>query len=412
MFYIFTLIYVISLCYILIKKRAIDLYTILFGGLFYYSMPLIIGKITLIGVVMNQPINYLVYIIYSFAFIVSFIFMFKSDKQKIKLIQHKLRGELDKTTSKRINVLTALIFLVFLIGVYQIGFSNYLNFNKNTNEERLLLIQFSVVLSMIMLPVSLYYRKLITLGVYFLILFSFLLYGSRSYFVVAIISSVFIQFRFKEMQLIKKLPLFILGVFFAVAMAIYKFIYTVVKVVDFKELSIIIRNLDYDLVMSQLLGDPMAVVYNLNYTIVNELDLSISYLFHRILSIMPGGGSLFSFLVGESYPRYSYILNELEYTNIEWGLASSLYAELIAISGFTGFFIIYILMNNLVNNFNNNIRLNGLNFYNLLFISSYTYLLFYSHRLDITFVLGVFKYCILLWILFKYVFVIKQNQYK
>ena len=411
MFYIFILIYIVSLSYILFKKRAVDLYLILFGGLFYYSIPLFIdgGKLTFPGVVLSQNINSLTYIVYSFAFIVSFFFMHRNDNQKKRPIKYERYGRLDKLTSKRIFFLTLLIFFIFAFGVYQFGIFDYLTTNKQVNEEDMTLIPISIVLSMIMLPVSFYYRKLFSFSIYFLILFSFFLYGVRSYFVVGIISSGFIYFRFKEIRLVKKLPLFILAFLFAISMAVYKFIYVHVKDSSFNELFSIIKELDFDLLITHLIADPLAVIYNLNYTIENNIILSINYLFHRILSIIPQGGTFFSFLTGESYPRYSTILNN-EYTNIHWGLASSMYAELIAISGFLGFGVIYILMNTIISYFNSNIKLSGLNFYNLIFISSFTYFLFYSHRLDITFVLGVFKFSILIWIFFKYIFVKKLKR--
>ncbi|MBW3517564.1 O-antigen polymerase [Flavobacterium sp. NKUCC04_CG] len=384
------------------------MFTILFGGLLYYSLPLVIGKISLLGVVMNQSINPIVYMVYGFAFIASLCFMIKSDNKKKPIIKYETRGYLNKLTSKRINFLTVFIFSVFLIGVFQLGFSNYLVASKSTNEERIALIQISVVLSMIMLPVSLFYRKWISLAVYFFILFSFLLYGARSYFVVTLISCAFVMFRFNKIRLISKFPLFILGIAFAIGMAIFKYIYAVVKGASLGELASIIGGLNYDLVMAQLIGDPTAVIYNLNYSINHDINLSIEYLFHRIFSIVPGGGDFFSLLTGENYPRYSAILAN-QYVDIHWGLASSLYAELIAISGFLGFIIIYLLMNKIVSNFNNNILTNGLSFFNLIYISSFTYLLFYSHRLDITFVLGIFKFCILIWVLFRYILVLRPE---
>jgi len=381
----------------------------MFGGLFYYSIPLLFGKITLIGVVINQDINNIVYIIYIFAFVISFWFMYANDKKKIQVIQQAKRGYLNKLNSKKLNFVTIIIFSIFLIGVSQIGFFYYFFIaTKAINDNSSTLIVISVVFSMIMLPLSLYYRKIIVSSVYFFILLSFFLYGVRSYFVVAIISSVFIFLRFKEVRLIKKMPLLILGSFFALSMAVFKFIFSELKSANISELVTIIKGLDPNLVMAQLLADPSAVVYNLNYTINNKINLSMDYFIHRTVSIIPGGGDFFSFLMGVDYPRYSSVLGD-KYTNVHWGLASSLYAEIIAIYGFIGLLIVYIFINKLISNFNNAYKFKGLNFLNLIFISSFTYLLFYSHRLDITFILGIFKLSILTWIFFKYVFLIKKS---
>lgn len=378
------------------------MFTLLFGGLFYYTIPLLIGEITLLNVVYNEEINNMVYVIYCFSFLVSFFFMYKNDSNQKKVIQYKLRGNLNKQNSKALNFIVCVIGIIFIIGVYRFGFSNYLITTKGDNEENMTLIQTGVMLSMIMLPVTVYYRKRYTFVVCFLILLSFLLYGARSYFVVAIISSAFIFFKFREIQLIKKFYWFVLGTGFAFGMAIFKNVFSIIKSASFNDVINVIKNLNYDLVISQVIIDPMAVIYNLNYTINNKLDLSIDYLFHRGLSIIPGGGSLFSLLMGKEYPRYASVLADY-YTDVHWGLASSLYAELIAISGYFGFVLIYILMNKIVASFNNNVKLKDLNVFNLVFISSFTYLLFYSHRLDITFVLGIFKYSILIWLFLKFV---------
>ena len=410
MLYIFITIYSISLSYFLLKKRSVDMFTILFGGLFYYSIPLLMGKITLTGVVINQDVNYIVYIIYSFVFIVSFSFMYVNDKKKVKVIRVEKQGYLDKPASRSLFFFTMIVFLFFLIGVFQMGFSNYFfTANKSINEDIPTLISISVVFSMIMLPVSLYYQKIISLIIFFLILLSLLLYGSRSYFVIAMISSVFILFNFKEVRLIKKAPLLIVGIFFAVSMAVFKFVYQIIKSASLSELISNVKKLDSDSIISQLLGDPMAVIYNLNYTINNDISLSMNYFIHRFLSAVPGGGDFFSSLIGIDFPRYSSILGN-EYTTVHWGLASSIYAELIAISGFAGFCVVYLLINKLTFDFNNSIKLKGLNFFNLIFISAYSYLLFYSHRLDITFVLGIFKYSVILWIIFKFILKKKRKE--
>jgi len=378
------------------------MFTLLFGGLFYYTIPLLIGEITLLNVVYNQKINNLIYLIYCFSFLVSFYFMHKNDSNKKKVVQYKLRGNLNKQNSKALNFIVFIIGVIFIIGVYRFGLSNYLIITKGDNEENMILIQAGVMLSMIILPVTVYYRKIYTFSVCFLILLSFLLYGARSYFVVAIISSVFIFFKFREIQLIKKIHWFVLGTGFVFGMAIFKNVFSIIKSASFNDVITVIKNLNYDLVISQVIIDPMAVIYNLNYTINNKIDLSIDHLFHRGLSIIPGGGNLFSLLTGKEYPRYASVLAN-HYTDIHWGLASSLYAELIAISGYFGFILIYILMNKIVVKFNNNIKLKDLNIFNLVFISSFTYLLFYSHRLDITFVLGIFKYSILIWLFLKFI---------
>lgn len=378
------------------------MFTLLFGGLFYYSIPLLIGEINLLNVVNNQEINNVIYIIYSFSFIVSFFFMYYNDVKKKNIIEYELRGHLNKITLKVLNFIVCIIGVIFMMGLYRFGLTNYLITTKGGSEGNIALIQTSVVLSMIMLPVTVYYRKRFMFIVYFLILLSFLLYGSRSYFVVAIISAAFIVFGFKEIKLVKKTPWFVLGIGFAVGMAIFKNIFKILKTANFNDVITVIKKLDYDLVIAQILGDPMAVIYNLNYTINEKLDLPIDYLFHRVFSIIPGGGNFISLLTGEEYPRYASVLANY-YTDIHWGLASSLYAELIAISGYLGFALVYILINKIVINFNNNIKYKGVSIFNLIFISSFTYLLFYSHRLDITFVLGMFKYSILIWILLKFV---------
>lgn len=83
MFYLFTIIYIFCVSYILFKKRNIDLFTILFGGLFYYSSPLLIGNISMPGIVYNQEISITIYVIFSFSFLMSLYFMIKNDKREI-----------------------------------------------------------------------------------------------------------------------------------------------------------------------------------------------------------------------------------------------------------------------------------------------------------------------------------------
>lgn len=130
----------------------------------------------------------------------------------------------------------------------------------------------------------------------------------------------------------------------------------------------------------------------------------IAYLAYCLVEVV-----FFSFISEESYPRFSHYLNYEMYTDLHWGLTSSVYAELLAISGYLGLFFVVLLLNTILFKFNLRLRNKGYNFYSLLLTSSFVYLAFYSHRVDITFILGFLKISFIIIILFKFLMPLKNR---
>ncbi len=117
-YFFFCLIYFSSLIYVIFKSRSVDFFTLMVFSLSYYSFPLLLQHITLIGVVDNMKIYIYVYIVFIFIYIINFIFMMKSDNKKIT-------SPILEINMLKVNLLTFITIVFYIYGVYLIGFNEY-----------------------------------------------------------------------------------------------------------------------------------------------------------------------------------------------------------------------------------------------------------------------------------------------
>ena len=99
-------------------------------SLSYYSFPLLLEELTLVCVIENIPIHENIYLIFIFIYTVNFIFMIKTDYKdlnKIYVINH--------SQSIENNLLLILTILLFIIGVYFTGFSEYFFGTKKADVD-------------------------------------------------------------------------------------------------------------------------------------------------------------------------------------------------------------------------------------------------------------------------------------
>lgn len=406
MYYIFLFISFFSLSYVLFANRRIDCFTLLAGSLFYYSAPLLLGHITIPGFIYRLEIIDEIYIIYTLTYIALMLFMLYNDR-----IVSNVNFQFDIQVSRvKITPFFYLTLLIFLVGVIQIGPVNYFFENKSTTNinDGGGLITLSVWFSLILLVLTYRQKKYnVYFGISFLILASYLLFGPRALFVVGIMSLWLIHYSFIRTRLIYHLKSLIFLVGLAMLMVVYKTFYRVLKAMDLSLLVNTAQSIDLSLVTSALLGDPTAVIYNLQVTILNNVDLSISFLLHRIVSIFPALGGIYSEVMQEDFVRYSRYLAD-NYHNLHYGIASSIFGEFIAISGYLGLSLFITMWISIVYWFNCKILLSRNDIYIILF-PAITYISFYIHRVDFTFALGAIKTALLAYIIIIALFILLKG---
>ena len=392
-YFIFCLLYLFSLFYVIFKKRSVDFFTLMVFSLSYYSFPLLLEELTLVCVIENIPIHENIYLIFIFIYTVNFIFMIKTDYKdlnKIYVINH--------SQSIENNLLLILTILLFIIGVYFTGFSEYFFGTKKDDVDLNVFIGLSIWSSLALFIVSYHANKKnkINILISLIIILSVLFFGYRSYTVVLFLIFSLLFLNFQKIRLYKKFHYFMLGFILVLFLTIFKLLYGTLKYADISTLISIVRNVDFSTYYMLFFVDPLAVTYNLNLVILNETSLPVSYFFHRLISILPFYSGFYSEITNYEYLKLSDILHE-NYHTVNLGLASSFLGELLALINYIGFFVGIIIWIFSIYIFNKKIKDINTLFIKML-VPMIVYMTFYIHRVDITFILGSFKMLLIVWL--------------
>ncbi len=380
-YFIYCLLYLFSLFYVIFKKRSVDFFTLMIFSLSYYSFPLLLEELTLVGVIENMPIHENAYLIFIFVYTVNFIFMIKTDHKdlnKIYVIEH--------SQSIENNLLLVLTILLFITWVYFTGFSEYFFGTEKDNIDLNVFIGASIWSSLAFFVVSYHGNKKnkISILISLIIILSVLFFGSRSYTVVLFLIFSLLFLNFQKIRLYKKFHYFILVFILVSLLAIFKLFYESLKYADISTLISIVRNVDFSIYYMLFFADPLAVTYNLNLVILNETSLAVSYFFHRLISILPFYSGFYSEITNYEYLKLSDILHE-NYHTVNLGLASSFLGELLALINYIGFFVGIIIWIFSIYIFNKKIKDINTLFIKML-VPMIVYMTFYIHRVDITFI--------------------------
>lgn len=382
---VYTLISVASLSYVVFKKRTFDFFTVLILSSFFYFSPLLIGEININGFVNGEPISDVTYYFCMsyFSLLAIFVFIFdlffiNNDVKTFRLLNREVFS----------NVFYISLIL-FFVGVALVGLGNLLEPDKTKlANQNVAIYGLGLWFLMAVLIVAYANKNWVVFTVCVLCLIFSLYVGSRSNIAIAILTLVLLTLRNNKIRLYSQYSKFIFLSVFISLLILFKITYKYIKAFDFSMAYERLSSFDFFSMVNLVLVDPNAVVYNLNYTIVNNVSLDSDFIFHRLLSLFPMMAGLFQLIMDETFPRYSAVL--ADFYSIHFGLASSLHGEIIAMSGTFGFFIFITLF------FTITFFLNYRYLFNpspliLLSLPFVVYNLFYAFRVDLTFMFGTFK---------------------
>lgn len=404
-----SLFYIISVSlfiYILLKKRHVDYFSLISLSSLYYFSPLFFKEINIFGFVYNVKINEMVYLYASIYFSLLIIFVLFFDL----FFNEKKVVDITYSFADIPNFLYVISFLLFILGVYIVGLEFLLSPNKTDLASRNTVLYGLGLWLISCSALKAYVTKCHLLLSFSLVCIIFSLYvGSRSMFVMTILSIILVSFRTngRKLRVVEQYREIIMVLLIVLLLVIFKVSYKSIKAGSFYSIISSFNDINLEDLLSLSLTDPNAVMYNLNYTINNNAFLGWDYLIHRVLSIFPLLSSLFSDIMGKDFGRYSSILGN-DY-DLHFGLASSIHGEIIAISGFMGFVIFSTLVM---------VSIFILNYYYLykstmwisLFVPFAIYNFFYSFRVDITFALGTIKsYFLILILMYFYRYIISSK---
>ncbi|MDO6443708.1 hypothetical protein [Marinobacter sp. 2_MG-2023] len=366
-----------------------DFFTLMICSLGYYSFPLVLGFIAIPGVVEGMIIDDYIYLVFSFVYAVSIFFMLYSDalgsRVKITVVA---RG------TKELQFLFFVTLASYLVGVFDTGPSDFFFGTKKNGNALSPFIPVSLWCSLFLFSVA-YADPVKDKGSLLLSVFvilSVLFYGSRAVTVILFLMFSLLYIGFVRLRLFSKVHYFLIGGMFVIAFILFKVVYWMLKVDGLMQSANKISGLGLDRGYDLFLADPMAVIYNFNLVVIDQMSLPLTYLVHRALAFIPFANTIFSEVLGFEFLKFSQILQD-EYHGLSWGLASSFMAEIFSIVG--GFFVFFFLFFWVFLIYKFNFRYKSMDgFLIRILFPVFVYSTFYIHRVDLTYAISGFKMAI------------------
>lgn len=395
MIILFYFIFLSTLFYIFFKKRNVDIIAITLLGFYVYHAPYFIGNFGvslpfLEGMVIDE---------YAYMYICSMalgllLCMMKFD-YSIKKNNTNTLNEIKNIKGDEVGLVLIISLVAYVASFLIYGFEQITNIKSGGKVG--FLYGMSTWALMIVLSLSLLSKsKKIVFFVAFIIFLNMAIVGSRSIFlvsalmVIAIISGQYkINFyKWKFLFSIASLGFFLL---------IYKSIFKFVKNGDFSGVLSALTSAETYTASLHLL-EPYIVSYHFVNAIDVGYEFNFSILVHRVFSLIPFLGDLLESLLGQDIPRYSSFIMDEYYSDVHYGLASNIWAESYYIGGPLFLYSMYLAWVFLIYKANKIFYQSESKL--LYYITpAVFYTSFYIHRVDITFVLGAFKVCIMLFLL-------------
>ncbi|WP_233879578.1 O-antigen polymerase [Virgibacillus halodenitrificans] len=392
---------VINLAYLIFKKRNIDLFTIGFLSLIYYTLPAFFGTISLGKHIVNMQIHNKVYYFLIFLQLLFLIVIVFNDKRiNNKELKEKGNKQVSKYYIFCIFFLTILFYCIeFLIS----GFDTFFSLDKA--EIRMTTFYGLGIWGALMsffLGIKYKYNYII-IGSLIFILFS-LFVGSRAYIATAILGCILLLSK-NKIRLVNSWRNILVLIISFLFLVFYKTIYTAVKTLDSDILTNSIKNINF----SELpfFSESNAILSNLNVILLYEIKNEYSVLEYSLHQI-----PFSSLFLTDKYVTFSRFVSANVHPDIHFGMGGNLWGEIYSVFGFVGMYIAAILWVLLI-------YITNISLYKfrgtILILPAIIYVVFYVHRIDLSFVIGSFQsniFIIFLAFLFYSIYIKQFIRYK
>lgn len=386
MFYIISLIGVLTLLYV----RKIDARTVFFVGTLVYGLPLYFGYLEyrlsyLNGGLMyhDNIVNeiYIIYILLVFVYLLSLIKITKKNSLGSDDINKPIKKFIDYEV-----FLIALNFSLLISASLFIFTTGLETFTMDDRGEKLnnytVWYYFSGTISVITTILNILLRKD---WKYYVLPIGYLLFdlimGDRTFLFLGIVSFAVCYLHSKEINLNIKTRLKIGSVLILalVSAFVYKPFYFAISQGYFK-----VEDIGEYLNRAIIGSEPFIIMGNLNEIIkYGGITLESSYIINSIIGHLP----FYETVTNNSREGFNSLFQDILFPFTEWGLASTAFGELYSIGGMVAI-IIYLAFIYFFLKFpvpRNNIG-------KMLYFFIVPYLLFYFHRTDWTYFIGMIRY--------------------
>lgn len=390
---IFTFVFLITCIYFLFKKRKVDLFSLTVVSFYIYHVNYFWGGYgqTLNHVFISEISLTSYFYVISIAVLI-LVFMIVSDcRHGFENSEYKKYIVCDYDVGYQAGLLSFVSLFLFLIILFLYGFDGLASIKRGGSVPfhgvfvNILLVSIGLALAS--------KKKWLVILCFTLLALNLFATGSRAYFAVGILLMLIFYLREKAVRIVSHPKILILSGFLFILILVFKVVYVDIMLLDFSSVFQKITSVDTYLLALNF-GESEVVSSHFAYFVDKGPSwLGVDYIVHRLLSIFPFLPSLYENASGVMYYRFSSIILD-EYRFFGFGLASNIWAELYSLAGGGGIFIFIFLWLSTIYHLNAKF-LSG-SFYGIYpYLYAFSiYFAFYLHRVDLTFILGFFKFSV------------------
>ncbi|MDO6823302.1 hypothetical protein [Marinobacter sp. 1_MG-2023] len=400
--------------YVFVKKRQLDLFSVSAICAFLYSYPLFFGVIYDPGANSYVKISDVIYYFYSVFFIllVGFAVIFDFLYKKIKIRMGRNLHCAPKTMLGIMLVFSCVLFFMVLV----FGLDDLLKDGKSG------LVSLGILFTVFSWSVLTFFSYAQFSGIKhyslfaFLLIFFLLFVGSRSYFATSLIIFVLVYFKDKDsFRLVMNIKLLFFGFSLVVFLVFYKVLYQDIFSLDFS--GALSKSSNLSILAYRVLdgSESTLIMSNFNNSIHGfEKNGSNDYYFLGLFfRLFPFFSDYISSFFGYELSRYSSVIMKEFYPGVSYGMGASFWGEAIYGGGFLGlalflmFYFVLVFLGSWV------IVVRAPDFLKSFLLVPFSYVAFYIHRIEFSFVIYVFCICIFLMCFYFFVYLfLKRGVYE
>ena len=400
----FILIAIIGICYYMLKKRKFDFFTIAYFSALAYFLPGFYGYSLFPPYNYKTPITDTTYIIFIMVLVGIIFTGFLYDKLWDKDIEFRYIYE----TKYNKFILINFSLVMFILMLITTGSALFSPFKAEMLEE---LNRFHLLwsISTSLLTVMAFInkdKKLLIFGVLFLFFDVYI--GFRSTFAITVIAILMIHFNRKGKQrfLIENKKMLLISSILAGFFFVYKQIYAVVKLGrwDIVQERLSTPQFYLDSITN---SEPFFTQTILNQVVNTDFSVDGSHMIGILYLFI-----LFAPELGAKVTDFNSLYQHELFPNVEYGMASNIWAEMYSINGLLAVMLFIIIFNLLIVLANRLLYIKDISLKATVTLI-FTYWVFYIHRNDLIYELNLQKRILIIWIIvsiFSFLIIILKNE--
>jgi hypothetical protein len=403
---IFFIIFILNFVYFFFKKRKVDLVTIFFLSSAFYAMPLFFGTLYDPHDYHKYNIDDLVYIFYSGYFAILFLFIVFYDYFMLKKLSQNTKCIVNKEIILKKYYYILLSIVSSLLIIFFLKDSHFFFANGKADFGRFgILAVLYMWGSILLFSLGLFRNNKKYLYVPSFFIFLTFIGGSRAHILTTILMYflyIYIH-RKQKLRLIGQYKYILIGISLLIFLISYKLIFNYVRLFEFNMIIKTLSNSDKLLFRIFQGGENFQTMVSLQHALVDLKFFNEDYLKVFVLKFIPFFSNSIANAFSVDLNTFNNILEKNFYYNVNYGVSSSFWGEMIYMFGISGSYFVLLSFLLTIGLFNYSLLQNSFKLLNIFLFPSIVYIVYYIHRNDSNFIIYtiyiMMAYLLLLWFL-------------